>query len=157
MSHIADSCPLTKLDGGLLQTPDDDAVQRPANLGRWNCKKERLQLTDNSVGGRQPSRSSRNRTAVTRGGGIRSPTNYRTEPNGVRRGGALPSRDWRHVTWDAHAMTSGWWRHDMTSQRRHSQTVSEQTCLPPAVRRSRQINIDGRVKTTTESSTNTWA
>jgi len=36
MSQTVDSCPLTKLDGGLsiLHSADEDAVQWLANLGR---------------------------------------------------------------------------------------------------------------------------
>jgi len=39
MSHIVDSCPSTKLDGGLsrLHSADDDVVQWLINLGRWTC------------------------------------------------------------------------------------------------------------------------
>jgi len=47
MSHTVNSCPLTKLNGGLsrLHSADDDAVQWWANVGWWthieNRKKRR--------------------------------------------------------------------------------------------------------------------
>jgi len=39
MSHIVESCPLTKLNGGLswLHSADEDAVSWLTNYGKWHA------------------------------------------------------------------------------------------------------------------------
>jgi len=43
MSHIAKSCPLTKLNGGLSQphSANEDAVSWLTNYGSWNAYKKK--------------------------------------------------------------------------------------------------------------------
>ena len=49
MSHIAESCPLTKLNGGLsrLRSADEDAVSWLTNYGSWHAyEKKKKTVTD---------------------------------------------------------------------------------------------------------------
>ena len=46
MSHIVESCPLTKLDGGLsrLHSADEDAVSWLTNYGKWHAYEKKNSL-----------------------------------------------------------------------------------------------------------------
>ena len=56
MSHIVESCPLTKLNGGLsrLHSADEDAVLWLSNYGKWHAyekKKKCIESTDHAYYG----------------------------------------------------------------------------------------------------------
>jgi len=47
MSHIVESCPLTKLNGGLsrLHAADEDAVSWLTNYGKWHAYQKKKSAT----------------------------------------------------------------------------------------------------------------
>jgi len=51
MSHIVDSCPLTKLNGGLsrLRSADEDAVSWLTNYGSWHAYEKTKKTTSASL------------------------------------------------------------------------------------------------------------
>ena len=51
MSHIVESCPLTKLNGGLsrLHSADEDAVSRLTNYGKWHAYEKKKKRSVNCL------------------------------------------------------------------------------------------------------------
>jgi len=51
MSHIVESCPLTKLNGGLsrLHSADEDAVSWLTNYGSWNAYEKKKRALDSTL------------------------------------------------------------------------------------------------------------